>query len=155
MNKLILIRSITAALMAGALFTACKSEQKKADDAQVKVEAAKEDLKEVQNEAAVAAQKAATAEDWKMFKDAAELKIKENETRIAELKEKMKKAGKTVDAMYANSIAALEQKNTEMRNRIGAYEKSQSDWDTFKREFEHDMEGIGQAFKDLTVNNKK
>ena len=142
--------------MAATLFTACQtSDQKKADEAQAKVEAAKQDLKEVQNEAAVAAQKAATAEEWKAFKDASETQIKENEMRIAELKEKMKKSGKAIDAMYAKSIETLEQRNMEMRNRIGAYEKSQSDWDTFKREFNHDMEGIGQAFKDLTVNNKK
>jgi DNA-directed RNA polymerase subunit N (RpoN/RPB10) len=35
-----------------------------------------------------------------------------------------------------------------------AYEKSQSDWEAFKREFNHDMEELGKALKDLTVDNK-
>jgi hypothetical protein len=42
-----------------------------------------------------------------------------------------------------------------MKARIDAYDKSQSDWESFKREFTHDMEGLGQALNDLTVNNKK
>ena len=31
----------------------------------------------------------------------------------------------------------------------------QSNWESFKREFNHDMDEIGQALKDLTVDNKK
>ena len=42
-----------------------------------------------------------------------------------------------------------------MNARIAAYDKSQSDWESFKREFSHDMDGLGQAINDLTVNNKK
>jgi len=42
-----------------------------------------------------------------------------------------------------------------MRARLVAYEKSQSNWESFKREFNHDMDEIGQALKDLTVDNKK
>ena len=30
-----------------------------------------------------------------------------------------------------------------------------SDWQEFKREFNHDLEGIGSAFKDITVRNTK
>jgi len=66
----------------------------------------------------------------------------------------MKRSGKTLDALRAKKIDALEQKNRDMRNRIAAYEKSQSDWESFKREFNHDMDELGQAFKDLTVDNK-
>ena len=67
----------------------------------------------------------------------------------------MKKTGKVVDAVYAENIAVLEQKNRDMRARVDAYEKSQNGWDSFKREFDHDMDELGQALKDLTVNNKK
>jgi hypothetical protein len=33
--------------------------------------------------------------------------------------------------------------------------KNQSDWVSFKREFNHDMDEIGKAFEDLTIDNKK
>jgi cell shape-determining protein MreC len=67
----------------------------------------------------------------------------------------MKKPGEIFDALYAKKIANLEQQNKEMRARLEAYEKSQSNWESFKREFNHDMDAIGQALKDLTVDNKK
>jgi hypothetical protein len=38
---------------------------------------------------------------------------------------------------------------------MDTYEKKQSDWESFKREFNHDMDELGQALKDLTVDNKK
>jgi hypothetical protein len=30
-----------------------------------------------------------------------------------------------------------------------------SNWQSFKREFKHDTDELGQALKDFTVNNKK
>ena len=61
-----------------------------------------------------------------------------------------------MDAKYVESVDALEQKNKDLKNRMDAYgANTQSDWDSFKREFNHDMDALGQAFKDLTVNNKK
>nr|MBP8086991.1 hypothetical protein [Saprospiraceae bacterium] len=89
-----------------------------------------------------------------VFKSDAEIKIKENEVRIGELKVKMKKSGKTFDAMYEKNIIALEEKNKDLKTRIASYETNQSDWDAFTREFNHDMDELGQALKDLTVNNK-
>lgn len=147
--------AVSATFMAGSMLTGCQSPAQKADNAQVKVEEAKQDLMDKEKAAAVATQKAATAEEWTAFKNESDTKIKENEVRIAELKAKMKKTGKAIDAVYEKSIDALEQKNMEMKNRMSAYEKNQSDWDSFKSEFNHDLEGLGQAFKDLTVNNKK
>ena len=105
-------------------------------------------------EAQADAIKVANAEEWSVFKSDAEIKIKENEVRIGELKVKMKKSGKTFDAMYDKNIIALEQKNKDLRTKISNYESNQSDWEAFKREFNHDMDELGQALKDLTVNNK-
>ena len=83
------------------------------------------------------------------------LKIKENEVRIAELKVKMKKPGKILDPLYEKKIEMLEQKNIDLKAKMEAYEKNQSDWESFKREFNHDMDELGSALKDLTVDNKK
>jgi hypothetical protein len=144
-----------AMLIAGTIFTGCQSSAGKEEAAQAKVKDAKQDLKEVQNEANADAQKAATAEEWKAFKSESEAKIKDHEIRIAELKAKMKKPGKTFDALYEKRIDALEQKNRDLKIRMEAYEKSQSDWESFKREFNHDMDELVQALKDITVDNKK
>jgi hypothetical protein len=42
-----------------------------------------------------------------------------------------------------------------MRGRLVAYDKSQSNWESFKREFNHDMDEIGKSLEDLTVDNKR
>ena len=67
----------------------------------------------------------------------------------------MKKPGNTLDALYAKRIETLEQKNRDLRTRMDAYEKSESDWEVFKREFNHYMDELGQALTDFTVDNKK
>ncbi len=147
--------AVSTMFTASTFLTSCQSEAQKSETAQNKVQDAKEDLKEAQTDAAVAAQKAATAEEWKAFKTDSEAKIKANEVRIAELKDKMKASGKTMDAVYAKNIDLLEQRNKDLKNRMDAYEKGQSDWESFKREFNHDMDELGAALRDLTVNNKK
>jgi len=141
--------------MAGTIFTGCQSSIQKQEAAQAKVREAKQDLNAAQKDANAAAQVVATAEEWKAFRSESELKIKDNEIRITELNVKMKKPGEIFDGLYAKKIANLEQQNKEMRARLEAYEKSQSNWESFKREFNHDMDAIGQALKDLTVDNKK
>lgn len=154
MKNSIFILAVTTMFTAGAIFTSCQSADQKVEDAKVNVQDAKQELKDAQKDANTEAQKAANAEEWKTFKSASEVKIKDNEALIAEFKEKMKTSGKKLDAAYAKSIDALEQKNRDMKYRIDAYEKGQSDWESFKREFNHDMDELGKALKDLVVNNK-
>ena len=134
-------------LVAGFLFTSCKSPAQKEDAAQNKVDEAQQEL----NAAQV---KVASQEEWATFKIESELKINDNENRIAELKEKMKKPGKVFDALYQKRIDDLEKRNLDMRVRMETYEKNQSDWESFKTEFNHDMDELGNALKDITVNNK-
>lgn len=141
-------------ILAHAVFTGCQSSAYKLEAANQNVEKEKQDLQEAQKDANAVAVKVANAEEWAAFKTESEVKIKDNQIRIDELKVKMSKPGKTFDAMYAKNIENLEQKNKDLKARIGAYEANQSDWDSFKREFNHDMDELGQALRDLTVNNK-
>ena len=154
MQKSIFILTVTAILVAGITFASCETSAQKADSAQNKVEDAKADLKDAQKDANVAAQKAANAEEWRVFKSEIEIKIKDNENLLAELKTKKKSSGKSLDATYTKSIEALEQRNKDLNARLMAYDKGQSDWDSFKREFNHDMDELGNALKNITVNNK-
>jgi len=90
-----------------------------------------------------------------VFKNESEAKIDANQTRITELKAEMRKPGKKYDTRYARKIDNLEQRNLELRMRINTYNDEQSDWNTFKNEFNHDLNEIGLAFTNLTVNSKK
>ncbi|MGE0638518.1 MAG: hypothetical protein AB7P01_18905 [Bacteroidia bacterium] len=154
MKKTIYTLSI-ATLLGGIIFTSCQSSEQKQDAAEEKVQDAKEDLKEARKDANAEAQKTATSEEWTTFRNESQEKIWANEKHIAELKVKMNKPGKLLDAAYAKKIDSLEEKNRALKRRMDAYEKSQSDWETFKREFNHDMDELGKALNDLTVDNKK
>jgi len=140
--------------LAATVFSGCNSPEQKVDNARENVQDAKQELNTEQANANAEAQKAASAEEWKVFKSETQLKIEDNEKRIAELKIKLKKPGKLLDPAYQKRIDALELKNQEMKSRIDAYEKNQSNWETFKREFSHDMDELGMAIKDFTVDNK-
>lgn len=143
------------ALIAGTLFTGCKNNEEKKEDAVEDVIEASDDLNKVNNDINKDAMTKANDAEWQTYKMAANKTIMENETRIAELQTAMKKPGKNFDDSYKSSIEDLEEKNTSLKNRINDYENNQTDWDTFKREFDSDMEGLGKAFKNISVNNKK
>lgn len=155
MKKSIFTLAIAGTLMAGIIFTGCQSPAQKESSAQHKVNEARQDLKDAQDDANAEAKEVAGAEEWKEFKNDSEIKIRNNEIRIAELKAKMNKPGTTLDPLYEKRIDTLEKKNRDLKARIDDYEKSHSDWETFKREFNHDMDELGQALKDFTVDNKK
>lgn len=153
--KTLIINFLVALVILGqAIFSGCQSSAEKMDSANQNVEDARQDLKDAQKDANTVAVKVANAEEWAAFKAGSEATIKDNQVRIDDLKIKMKKPGQTFDAMYAKNIENLEQKNKDLKTRIGTYETNQSDWESFKREFNHDMDELGKAIRDLTVNNK-
>jgi hypothetical protein len=153
MKKYIIILAASTMVAASALFTGCETPEKKVENAQDKVQDAKRDLKEVQKDAE--AQKMADSDAFRVFKTESEVKIRDNEIFIDDLRTKMTKSGRKLDAMYEKTIADLEQKNRDMRARIDSYGKNQGDWESFKREYNRDMDELGVALKNLTVDNKK
>jgi hypothetical protein len=153
MNKLFFAIAISI-LMAGTMFTSCESAEQKEEKARQEVAETERELREAQEEANEAARKVAMEEEWVVFKRDAEAQIAKNEIRIAELRVKLKKPGKVLDEVYAKRIDTLEAENRELRARIVAYERKDSDWEEFKREFNHDMNQIGKALEDLGKDNK-
>ncbi|MDQ3141921.1 MAG: hypothetical protein M3Q56_06700 [Bacteroidota bacterium] len=150
MKKLIFNLAIIA-LAAGTVLTGCQSADKKVENAKEEVQDAKKDLQEANQDAVKAAREA----EWKLFRDDVDVRIKNNETLIAEYRVKMKKPGKALDAVYAAKIDALEVRNRDLRSRVDTYDINSSDWESFKREFNHDMDELGAAIKDIFVDNKK
>ena len=154
MKKILLTLVVATVFLTGTIFTGCQSSSQKEASARDNLQEAKQDLKEAQKDANEEAQKLATAEDWETFKSDAEITIRNNEIRIAELRVKLNKPGTILDPMYEKRIEILEQQNKDLKKRIDYYEKNNSDWETFKREFNHDMDELGKALKDITVDNK-
>ena len=88
--------------------------------------------------------------EWKEFKSNAKLKINANEKRIDEFKVKIKTASKEVKADYDKEITVLEQKNVELKKKINEYKYEGKDkWEEFKQGFNHDMDAVGKALKNL------
>ena len=154
MKKIIFILAVIT-IMVGTTIIGCKSTTKEEIESQDRVEVAEQNLKDAKD-SLVVAKKAATAEEWQNFKDQTDSVIRYNEAQIAELKVRMQKTGKSVDVKYQKNIEILEQKNMQLKVKADTYRNdANSDWQSFKREFNHDMDEIGQAFKDVTVDNKK
>lgn len=146
MKKLLFI-PIVAIFSAATLFVSCKPSAKE-EAAKENVEEAKEDLAEARQEA--------NEEEWQSFKNEMNAVIDKNDARIAELKKDMKKTGQKADAEYDRKIDALKAKNDSLKVKMEGYKNdANSDWQSFKTEFNHDMEGLGDALNNLTVNNKK
>jgi hypothetical protein len=91
------------------------------------------------------------------FRSETNEKIKENEKAIADFKEKMSKEKQEVREKYDKKIAQVEQKNKALKKKLADYKEGneKNSWQSFKREFNHDMDELGKGIKDLTVNNVK
>ena len=153
--KKIIFTAVFATVITVTSLTSCTTSEQKVENAENKVQEAKNNLQEVKKDSGIAAQKVATANEWKMFKNEAEATVKNNEIRITLLKEKMKNAGATAIAAYSKSIDNMEMQNHNLKLKIENYEKNNSDWESFKTEFNNDVNKLGQALKDFTLNNKK
>jgi len=119
-----------------------------------KVEHATEEVTEANKELAKADMEYMA--DMEIYKKEIAEQIEKNNIKISELKAKNEKEKAKVKAETAKRIAELDQKNLNMKEKLNAYqEEGKENWDRFKTEFNHDMEGLGKAFQDLGVDNKK
>jgi ABC-type Na+ efflux pump permease subunit len=144
-NKILTFAITGVVAMVGMSATA--QESKKTADARKEVASAKKDLKEAKIDSAV---------DFQKFKKEAEIKIRENQEKIAELKAKKSNDSREIKAKYDKKVLALEKKNNELKNKIKKADDTKTTmWTSFKREFNHDMDELGHAFKDIGVSNTK
>jgi len=114
----------------------------------------KKDLKSIEQESADAKQKEADAAAWKVFKSETELRINENDQKIAALKAEKSKPGKMLDKMYEKRIENIAAKNAEMRGRLISYDHAPTDWELFKTGFNHDMDELGESIKNIHLKEK-
>ncbi len=137
MKKSIFILAISACF-AGTAVIGCKPATKEGKEAQEKVELARDNVKDARDSLNVA-KKEAFEEEWMAFKNSGDSIIKINDSRITELKRRMKNSGKSIDTEYQKSIETLEQKNKDFKVKMDVYKNDvNSNWQSFKREFTRD-----------------
>lgn len=142
-------------VVTGTILTSCKPKTAEEQESQEKVEDAKDNLAAAKDSLS-AARREATDEEWKAFKNSSDSTIMANDLKIAALKLKIKRTGNNIDSTYQKSVYVMEQRNRNLKLKMDAYKNDvSSDWQSFKREFKHDTDELGQALKDLTVNNKE
>lgn len=82
-------------------------------------------------------------------------KINSYEKSIGELKARISNETKENLAKYENKLAELEQKTSDMKKKLEEYkEEGKEKWDSYKLKFNHDMDELGKALKNLTIKSK-
>ena len=120
-----------------------------------------ERLEDAQEEAAEADQNLTNAKeeyitDMDNFKKETSMKISANEQSIKEFKASVASSKKDIKAEYDKKINDLEVKNTDLKRKLSEYKTDGEDqWNTFKKEFSQDLEELGVALQELTVDNKE
>lgn len=146
MNKTILAITVVA-LITGTVFTSCNSSADRVDNAEQALIDADKELKDA-NEAYLL--------DIENYRTETANKIAANNQNIDDFNLRIEKEKKEVKAEYKKQIAELEQKNSDMGKKMDDYKADgKQKWEAFKTEFSHDMDELGKAFTDLTVNNTK
>lgn len=153
MKKSIILLAV-ASVIAGNVFLSCKSNSEKETDAVNNVKYADENLDAVIDTIREDSIAKANDAEWQTYKSEAIQTIITNEARILELKKAANKPGKTFDKAYVKNIEDLERKNAALKVKITNYENNQTDWDSFKREFNSDLSELGTAIKEFTIKNK-
>lgn len=134
-------------LLSLAALTGCDSNKEKTEKAEL-------NLSEAKAKATSDSLNLVSVEEWTLFKNETESKIKEHEIRISFLKKSIKQSSPKTKKELNEKIESLEKDNQSLKNRLETYEKVKSDWITFKREFSHDMDQLGSALKDFTIPSK-
>lgn len=96
------------------------------------------------------------AADWETFKKEQEAKLKDNDTHIAQLQKDKSTDDAKADATEYKQIEKLKESNSELRRRLTTYQYTdQNSWEEFKRNYNHDMDELIKALKDLFRDNSK
>ena len=145
MKQSILILAIFS-FLATALIISCDSPAQRVEAAETNVAEAKEDLAQAKQE---------YLEDIENFRLQTAEKIAANNQRIADFNVKIEKEKAEAKAEYKTKVAELEQKNRDMKKKMDEYQVEGKDqWETFKAEFNKDMENLGVALENLVGKNK-
>lgn len=138
---------VLASIIVLFFITSCNSPAEKVENAQEDVVEAEQDLTEAQND---------YSKEFENFKKEMDEKIATNDKKIAEINASMLKEKKSVQDENKEKIAILEQRNVNIKQRMSEYKDDGNEkWQSFKREFSHDMDELGESLKNFNHNDKK
>lgn len=138
---------VSALFVFAVIVGACSSPTKKVEDAKTDVAEANKELDEA---------KAEYMADMEKYRAETAERIAANEIIIKDLNARIANQKKDAQVKYKQKVAELEQKNRDMKKKMDDYKQDgKENWEKFKTEFNHDMDELGKAFKDLTVKNVK
>jgi hypothetical protein len=141
MIKTILILSASL-IFAGLAINGCDSPEKKVENAQNKVNEASNNLDSANR------QYLAQIESYKKETN---IKIEANAKSLADFKARVAHDKQDAKNDYHNKIAALEQKNSDLKLKLDDYKsESKENWEHFKKGFDADMDKVGTSIKDFT-----
>ena len=144
MNKIITLSMVSIIV---AIIVGCTSPAEKVGVAQENVIEANKKLSDANSEYLA---------DITKYKKETKITIAENEKSIAEFNLRVLKEKKQARVDYEAKIKALNQKNTDLKKKLDDYKATgKEDWESFKKEFNHDMDELGKAFKNFSINNVK
>jgi hypothetical protein len=91
------------------------------------------------------------------YRTRTEVTLDENDQKIEEYRAKINASTDAkYRARYEGRIDALEEENEELRARLKGYNRERDgDWDSFKSEFQHDMNELGESIKGLFKDEVK
>lgn len=138
-------------VIGGLIFSGCHTETRKINYSIANGAESTQDLKNGLEEVSEELKNALNVQDWLIFKKVSEFKIRDNDIRIAELKVKMQRRGMKPDPIYRKKLNGLENVNLEMKKKLRVYSENQYEWNSYKNEFKHDLDQLGQTLTDLTI----
>jgi hypothetical protein len=147
MKKLTVITNAILLTFIFAIVSCQPSSSKKLQDAKADVAEADKNLEQAEVDYLA---------DMATYRKEVDTKITANEQSIKDFKARIAESKEQAKEDYDEEIIKLEEKNTDMKRKLDEYkQKGKDQWDSFKKEFNHDMDELGNALRDLTVNNKK
>ncbi len=133
---------VVTVFITGTMFMSCQSSSEKVDQAKENVIEAEQELNQAIKDSIV------------QFRKESEQQISVYEQSIADLKAKIATEKKDVKATYEKSLAELQQKNELLKTKLNDFKDDEIDkWDSFKTEFNSDMNDLGTAIKNFTVKD--
>jgi hypothetical protein len=139
---------VIALIAFAGILTSCNSPQEKAADAKENFVQAQADLEKHRADSIHEV-------EWQGFKTTSVNRIAANKVEITALKEKKAAKGNVMDPVYQQQITDLEIKNIGLQKRIDDYEKYNSNWEEFKRDFTREMDELGESLKGIGANDAK
>lgn len=142
------IKLIALAILSSSVIISCSEPTEK------KVEEAKENVVNANEE--LDAARADYQEDSEHYKQETAARIEANNKLIADIRVSAETAKKEMKADYQKQVNELEEKNEKLKVKMNEFKyESKAQWEQFKTEFNRDMDELGTALKNLTVDNKK